>query len=1026
MATTNYKISDIPNLENQISNLENERDTVKGRLQSSPTALGGSGTPTGSDLANQETLDSINKKIQSLNDSKLRTQWYGPKDKNASTATGEELDSPGAIGKTLDFISRPLYGIVGATKHVIGQGSGSLQQDVADNMVRNKNTFGDVLKNSGTPYAVAAPLGFALDVMFDPVNWATMGTGALVPRLAYGAYKGAATGQGVLRGLSIAGKSGVLDKATTIARYTPYLKKSATFEKLGVKNLAAADAFENLTGKTAMDMVLEKGAGVGSFRIGLNDVINKVAEATPGGQSFLQHFVYDPAEWVRQARIKDVMQNALGTGVDVKEAVNAAARGESISPYLDDISAHITKTVEEMPAGKPIDFSIDFDGPAALMSRKEVDAHMAAIAAIDPALGQRLMAVAPKLVNGVDDTASIMKNPTPYVSGDKVENAVRLVNEKVGGAEITLEDIQKVVNAGVFDQTGVKWYDTMMNGIKSWQVSVGRNSNKVVEVGKRVMDNYDKAMAVFRVAKVGASPTAYVNAVAGNLIMSHLASGDIGPEFLARLKQVYNMYRNKSGAAAFIDDLLRNAGGEGDLIRSAILDSSTAARGTFGNTSFIGAKYNATRLIQAGRDAGVISSSVKAEDIAPDLQKVMEELQQFKAGTTQAREAFASGELVDRMSVGTGMLSNEMFNTRATAEMFRHITEKANGPDANMVWKLLDLTLNKMPSHYETVDQVFKMTTFIRSTVDGYTLNQLRQLRHIIDINPEELTKVAKGGEYRYTLSPETALVLSNVTYLNYNAMPAAVRVLRNLPLFGSPFISFMYGMTLKTGQTLAYNPAAFTKVNYALNEFGGTKSPTEKRALDTPFYSYLKQPGMFRVPFFEENPIYLNLASMIPYYSLNMFNPTKTNYGDSLPEQLVQTLQGSPFMKDPAGSVLFDFFIQPLILGEAIRPQGQFGQPLYPVDATAPEKLGYGVRTLAEAFTPNVAAYAGLVTPEKLAPFAPLYRWRAIAEAKYGKNQLGISSKESKTSRTVRELLKESGIPVQAPVNTTFRPDQP
>jgi hypothetical protein len=322
---------------------------------------------------------------------------------------------------------------------------------------------------------------------------------------------------------------------------------------------------------------------------------------------------------------------------------------------------------------------------------------------------------------------------------------------------------------------------------------------------------------------------------------------------------------------------------------------------------------------------------------------------------------------------------------------------------------------------------MFKMATFMHATVDGYSKKEIMRLKNIIDISPEEikLGEHVLDGENHYRLSAETAINLANVMYLNYAAMPSAVRVLRNIPVLGSPFISFMYGMALKTGQTLAYNPSSFNKVSFAMNDFGGTKTPLEKKALDTQFYSYLNKPGMFRIPsvnsFFEENPVYMNLSNAIPYYSLNMFNPSQTKYGDSTREQLVQAIQSSPIMKDPIGSNLFDFLIQPMILGESIRPQGQFGQPIYPVDATMLEKTGYGARNFAEAFVPNMYSYAGLVTPEAVADYIPSYRWRQLSKATVGKNQLGISSKEDKASRTFRTVLQASGIPVQAPVNTTF-----
>ena len=260
--------------------------------------------------------------------------------------------------------------------------------------------------------------------------------------------------------------------------------------------------------------------------------------------------------------------------------------------------------------------------------------------------------------------------------------------------------------------------------------------------------------------------------------------------------------------------------------------------------------------------------------------------------------------------------------------------------------------------------------------------------------------------------------------YLNYAAMPGAVKVLRNMPIFGSPFVSFMYGMASKTGQTLVHNPAAFNKVNLAMNEFGGTKTPLEKKALETSFYSYLKQPGMYRIPFFDKNPNYINMSSMIPYYSLNMFNPTQTTYGNSARENLVKIFQASPILKDPVGSVMFDYFITPLILGEAIRPQGQFGQPIYPIDANLLEKMGYATRTFGEAFVPNIAAHAGLVTgpiAPGLTDYIPSYRWRQLAMATQGKSQLGKSGKEDPVKRSVRTLANLWGVPWQASVNTNF-----
>lgn len=1031
MATKTYGLSDIPNLEKQISDLKDEAGTYQSSLNSSPTALGGSGAPTSFDVSNQESLQRIQGEIQNLTNAKLRAQWYPPASQDGSSSTSGEGSAPkGVIGSVLDFAARPLYGIVGATKHLIGQGGGSLYQDIADNMVRNKNTFSDVLRTSGAPGGVSAPLGFALDVMMDPVNWATMGTSALVPKLGMGLYKGVKTGEGALQGLALAGKSNILEKAATVGRYTPYFRKTEAFAKLGERAMESTMAWEKFSGITAAELVLQKGAGIGSYRIGLSDVINKVADATPGGRSFIDTLWYDPKEWIRQARIKDVLQSQLKPNIDLSEAINAWKKGDDMAPYMRQIGGQMSEAISAKQPG----LAIDFDSTKSLATPKEVD-QMIAAAQAGGADVEKLMSTAPEIVNQVDDAFTVLKTPSLVVTGDPIENAVRIANERIGGAPITLDDIQQVVKSGALNETGVKWFDNMMNSMRGFEKQIGTNANSIAIKGKKIMDVYDASMAIFRISKIGLSPTAYVNAVVGNMIMTHMANGDMGPGFLKTLKLSWDMFRNKPGAAIEVENLLfklRDGARDPEMVRF-FNEFKTAARGTFGSLDFLDANANAERILRAARDKGIVSANTQVGDILTPLNEAMDELAvlkksmnkstEFKAGTTMAKEAMAEGgSAIDK---GTGMLSNEMFATRSAAEMFAFVEKKALDNPDHIGWKLLNATMNKLPSNYEKIDQVYKMTTFLRATTHGYTIDQIRQMRHIIDISPEELAigKVfsKEEGQILYKLSPKTALELANEMYLNYNAMPAAVRVMRNFPLLGSPFVSFMYGMALKTGQTLAYNPSAFNKVTFALNDFGGTKTPLEKKALSTEFYSYLKQPGMFRMPFFDENPIYLNLSNMIPYYSLNMFQPVQTNYGTSARGILAQAVQSSPLMKDPVGSVLFDYMIQPLILGDELRPQGQFGQPLYPIDANALEKFGYGVRSLTEAYVPNIAAVGGLAVPGKYSNLLPLYRARALSQAKDGKNQLGISSKEPAVSRTIREILKATGVPVQAPVNTSF-----
>ena len=220
------------------------------------------------------------------------------------------------------------------------------------------------------------------------------------------------------------------------------------------------------------------------------------------------------------------------------------------------------------------------------------------------------------------------------------------------------------------------------------------------------------------------------------------------------------------------------------------------------------------------------------------------------------------------------------------------------------------------------------------------------------------MNKYMKDGQYLYRLTPEKATELTNLIHVNYAAMPAAVKVLRSLPIIGAPFFSFQYAMATKLGQTLLSNPAAINKVAFGMHEVAGSKTPLEKEALKTPYYQYLNNPGMLKLPFFQENPLYVNVASLIPYYNMNMFQPSNRKYDSTLGSQLTSVLDKLPLMKDPVGQTIFDYFIQPMILKDSNEvPQGQYGEPLYPQNTSALGRLGYAARGLTDSFLPSTSA---------------------------------------------------------------------
>jgi hypothetical protein len=174
-----------------------------------------------------------------------------------------------------------------------------------------------------------------------------------------------------------------------------------------------------------------------------------------------------------------------------------------------------------------------------------------------------------------------------------------------------------------------------------------------------------------------------------------------------------------------------------------------------------------------------------------------------------------------------------------------------------------------------------------------------------------------------------------------------------------------------------------------------------------------------------DQNPLYANLSSMIPYYSLNLVTPSERKYGEAFPDAIMSFLDKFPVLQDPVGQVMFDYFLQPMLLKNDQVPQGAFGQALYPIDAGLLERTGYATRQLGEAVVPGVAALsalgvAPLVSNDELFKYVPSYRWRQIAYATKGKNPLGIPSTEPRGSRTMRAVGATLGVPLQ-PLNTTF-----
>lgn len=1043
---TIYGVDSIPYLDEKIKSLQNQQSVYGDRLNSSPTAIGGYGQSTDYDKENEQAFQRLDKQIQAEKDNRINAKWYTPQEQSAGNVDVGE-NSMGAIGTALDFISRPQRAIVGAVKHLVGQGtSPTLYGDIADNMVRNKNSFGDVLHTAGLPSIVSAPVGFGLDIVTDPVNWLTAGTSAVIPKMVYGGYKGIATGGGFLKGIGLAAKTTALSRATTTARVADKIAGFAiptklaskvnlggNLLKLGEKSLTAAQDWEKFSGIGA-DAVLASRGVLGLRKITggmmLDDIAKTAMKKTPHGMSMWEALKYSPHDYIELSRIKDKVQSLVGKSFDFKEAVIAYTNGEEeFQKFLQKVSR---RNIEKIVPVQKTAGTFSETAEAINRSAQAVE-KSGALDVVEKS--------ADDVVHLVDTAADASK----YVNGSVYENAMSLAKEELVKANLTWDDMRRVVESGALDKTGVKWWDNFVEDARAYTKEVTVNEKKITLRAKTFMDLSEQMISIFKLSKIALSPAAYTFAIVGNMTAVHMGVNGLTGSFLKNLRIAKSFYLDEKGGAVALHGLLKR----NPSLYKFFEENPSAVNFTFGNMGMHHITDAVEKNYQKLVESGAIDKNISLEMLTGPIRQSKEQLKELNFTPDQIEKFFVQRGLLNKTVSETGnssimkkiadggiesiqdtdkagLMANEMFATRASSRLYKGIADKALDNPNNYLWKVANFAANKIPSYYDKIDQSFKLASFLEGTTHGYTIEQIRKISNLIKIDPVALAKnVHKSieeGRNLYILKPEEALELSNVLYLNYNAMPSAIRVLRSLPLAGSPFASFMYGMGIRTGQTVAYNPSAFNKVTFAIDEFGGQKSPLEKEALNKKYYSSYKQPGMYRVPgafqkLFAENPVYLNLQNAIPYYSLSMLGPVHAQYGDSAGDKIGGFIQRSPIFKTPVGSVLFDYIVLPMLLSEDSTPKGGFGQALYPLDAGLGTKSLYAGRTLAEAFVPNIAEYAGLLAPESIAEYLPLYRMRDLARATEGLNAMGKSVKQSPIERTYHSLLKTIGVPIQAPV---------
>lgn len=1068
-------------------------NSLNNTLAASGTAHSGAQMPSMSDINTQQQLVKAGTDIRAAKDKALKDSWYGTQ-QDEKTDTG--VSSPGLLNKTLNALMTPLYGVVGAVDYATGQSrANSLGGAINLNMNEDKRTFGDTLRPAigGKAGAIA---GFAADIVFDPVNWATMGTAALIPKLVTGGYKGGLKSgiTGAAKGVSAAAESRALETMLTARALTLGTTKTAANvasflnplrllnkgKALPTRTAQAAEqtsnfmkfvegratkankTYDDIVGSSVIERAFADKTVASLWRAGLAEGVERIGTKSPVVKEYFnKYFNYSNAEWTRVSRIKDALIQTAGEDMElgvkafVKSYDNGADYATALKLAEDEMAPIMAKRMSEVEPVQLDAFSATDEAVA--MSKTEFDKVISGLSSTADA--EDLITFS-KLIDDANNAANIAVNPQAFITQDPIENGLRLAAEKglIDGDNLSgiADDLRRIIERGDLGESGVEWYDNLRKNMNVFSQTVADANKAGVEaplkdrVGDKVNNffkTYETLMAFFKRGAVAASASAWTNSLLGNLVMAKMVGLDIlDPKWMSSMKKADSIIGGKSGSELMLNELFEVGEILPMLRNNPTLFEATTGLKRHELEQVSKAKALVNRFKQTGVDIGVLTTKTTDADVVAMMEKTLrdsmegitagdEALQTVAEGyaniTAKAASKSPSARL--RASIGedgvahggasTDLISTEFFDSPGANKAFKKIADKAK-EDGNYGAKIADVLFNKLPDAYGGIDYRYKLGSVFYTTVEGVKEQELRVLARMTKMSPEDVTPFVKDGVTRYRLSSAAAFEVANEAFLNYAAMPAVVKMLRHLPFVGAPFASFMYGMYSKTLKTAMNNPSVFNKIQFGIDEISGEETPIERGLLAMERYEYLNDPAMMKLNLPGNNMVFLNMANMLPYYSLNMFQPSSRKYEEVLPNAIVQTMDKLPLMQDPIGSTLFDYLILPMFLKDEL-PQGGFGQPLYPTDATKLEKAGYLARSLADPFVPGMVQIPLGLATGALAPgisqLVPGYRWRQIAESVQGNTNIGAQSKEGATQRTFRNLGGAAGIPIQTPVPYSY-----
>jgi len=1049
--------------------LQAQAGKVKTKLDASTTAFANTVSPTRGDLGLADRYTSINKQIEDLKSKQIRSKWYGP-----SSVTEDSGSSDGVFMKGLKGLQRPLNVIAGTAQYALGDGTSPSYTESVNKAMESGLTFGNILEKKGMSKVGSIPLGFALDVMFDPVNWATVGTAALLPRIGFGLAKGTAEKgllEGGLKAAARGAESSLAKKAAftmnlvpkSIREAVPSYAKAA--EKVGARAAKTSAEYDSLIGTTAADRIGKGLLGIDAIqsrKVGnfVNRMIEKIPETrfTPSGAKIAEKMRYSVGRSVAMTNLQD----------DIVRAYKSEGLKYTKNPKKADFAS----------------FS-DFYSRDATVMRDQTDKLVKNAIAQADGVPDETGKVAVYIRDR--NTGELLPQFRDKIRiADNIDNAKEiLLATKYQGDTRLLTEAYKEIPRG---RTGWEWYDGVLDKLEKTTVddllhrrlagpqakeAITADAEKLIkdwnfiEQAKNAIANprafkpfeaflktHRLFTAIFKLAKVPMNVASHQIATLGNMTMAWMNGIPIwDPEYMKAVQQAALIVKGRAGTKALLDTFVSDSRmllhmAENNPVRfrhtfgvdaSEIIRKVDLAKQGEAWKGFSGASASqiekkllegfeaAFKSVEQQKDivkkAALDPNSEEAKFIAlkyDELQKSAEF--KFKTGSETLRDV----EGVPRKSdMGSGVLENELtaITDSNILDQMREITSQwAKDHPYNPLIRATNTLVNSMPRWYEQIDQTFKLaTTDYLSRVGVSEANLKIIARNVpVDMTNDVIGTVERGGETYYRLSALKASEVALDTFMDYSAMPDFVRVVRALPIVGAPFYSFPYAMALKSGKTAINNPALFNKVGFMMNEITGLRSPQEKAAMEEKYNQYLQSPTVMRL-FGKWNT---DVKNWVPYFTMNMFNPSERKYDDSFNGQMMKLADKFPIMQDPIGQTFKDFFIQPWLLSGSEIPQGQFGQPLYPtfnekgkrIKPSLGTKAFYASRNLAETVVPGSLSLAGPLlsglSPEAI-EYIPSYGVRSTALAAQGRSSTGAMTKEDAVRKMLRSLSSKVGVPL-------------